>query len=181
MADTMLPKTLILSSYFVLALRPRLMLALVRGIGKQKELLALCFGLRAPLGATLALTILLRRSNVAAPGWNCIRRGGRKMRLDELPRSNNVEDRRSEDGGASFRIPGGRGGLGIGTIIVLGLVGDWLGIDPSVLIGGAEIVTGGGTSQQQSSPGPRDSAQTGAPSDQMGQFVSAVLGSTEAQ
>jgi predicted metalloprotease len=103
------------------------------------------------------------------------------MRLDELPRSDNVEDRRSEEGGASFRIPGGRGGLGIGTIIVLGLVGYWLGIDPSVLIGGAEILTGGGTSQQQSSPAPRDSAQTGAPSDQMGQFVSAVLGSTEAQ
>src|SRR5215813_10271860 len=103
------------------------------------------------------------------------------MRLDQLPRSDNVEDRRSEDTGAGFRIPGGRGGLGIGTIIVLGLVGYWLGIDPSLLIGGAEILTGGGTSQQQSYPGPRDSAQTGAPSDQMGQFVSAVLGSTEAQ
>jgi predicted metalloprotease len=99
------------------------------------------------------------------------------MRLDELPRSENVEDRR----GASFRIPAGRGGLGIGTIVVLALVGYWLGIDPSVLIGGADILTGGGTSQQQSDPGPRDSAQTGAPSDQMGQFVSAVLGSTEAQ
>jgi uncharacterized protein len=103
------------------------------------------------------------------------------MRLDELPRSENVEDRRTADTGASFRIPGGRGGLGIGTIIVLGLVGYWLGIDPSVLIGDAEILTGGGTSQQQSYPRPRDSAQTGAPSDQMGQFVSAVLGSTEAQ
>jgi predicted metalloprotease len=103
------------------------------------------------------------------------------MRLDELPRSEKVEDRRTADTGASFRIPGGRGGLGIGTIIVLGLVGYWLGIDPSVLIGGAEILTGGGTSQQQSYPGPRDSAQTAAPSDQMGQLVSAVLGSTEAQ
>jgi uncharacterized protein len=103
------------------------------------------------------------------------------MRLDELPRSENVEDRRTADTGASFRIPGGRGGLGIGTIIVLGLVGYWLGIDPSVLIGDAEILTGGGTSQQQSYPRARDSAQTGAPSDQMGQFVSAVLGSTEAQ
>ncbi len=106
------------------------------------------------------------------------------MRLDQLPRSDNVEDRRGEDGGAGFRIPGGRGGLGIGTIIVLGLVGYWLGIDPSVLIGGAEILSGGGTSQQQSNPGPRDSAgapDTGAPSDQMGQFVSAVLGGTETQ
>jgi predicted metalloprotease len=101
------------------------------------------------------------------------------MRLDQLPRSDNVEDRRSDDSGASFRIPGGRGGLGIGTIIVLGLVGYWLGIDPSVLIGGAEILTGGGSSQQQSSPG--SARQAGAPSDQMGGFVSAVLGSTEAQ
>jgi uncharacterized protein len=100
------------------------------------------------------------------------------MRLDELPRSENVEDRRGEAGGASFRIPGGRGGLGIGTIVMLALVGYWLGIDPSVLIGGAEILTGGGTSQQQSSPTPREA---GAPSDQMGQFVSAVLGSTEGQ
>jgi len=106
------------------------------------------------------------------------------MRLDQLPRSDNVEDRRGEDGGAGFRIPGGRGGLGIGTIIVLGLVGYWLGIDPSVLIGGAEILTGGGSSQQQTNPAPRDSAgaqDTGAPSDQMGQFVSAVLGGTETQ
>jgi uncharacterized protein len=101
------------------------------------------------------------------------------MRIDELPRSDNVEDRRA-DGGAGLRIPGGRGGLGIGTVIVLGLVGYWLGIDPSLLIGGAEILSGGGSSQQQSAPGPSE-AQTGAPSDQMGQFVSAVLGSTEAQ
>src|SRR5262249_29077277 len=106
------------------------------------------------------------------------------MRLDQLPRSENVEDRRSDAGGAGFRVPGGRGGLGIGTVIVLGLVGYWLGIDPSVLIGGAEILSGGGSSQQQPYPGPRDSAgspQAGAPSDQMGQFVSAVLGGTEAQ
>jgi hypothetical protein len=40
------------------------------------------------------------------------------MRLDELPRSENVEDRRS----ASFRVPGGDGGLGIGTLVVLGVV-----------------------------------------------------------
>ena len=111
------------------------------------------------------------------------------MRLDELPRSDNVEDRRSEDmrPGASFRIPGGRrGGLGIGTIIVLGLIGYWLGIDPRLLIGGAEILSGGDSSQQQTYRGPGDGAgshdtQAGAPSDQMGQFVSAVLGGTEAQ
>jgi len=33
------------------------------------------------------------------------------MRLDQLPRSDNIEDRRGEDGGG-FRIPGGRVGWG---------------------------------------------------------------------
>jgi hypothetical protein len=39
------------------------------------------------------------------------------MRLDELPTSDRIEDRR----GGLNRIPGGRGGIGIGTIVVLGL------------------------------------------------------------
>jgi uncharacterized protein len=103
------------------------------------------------------------------------------MRIDEMPRSDNVEDRRSAEMGGGLRIPGGRGGLGIGTVIVLGLIGYWLGIDPSLLIGGAEILSGG-DSQQESSPGPgAGESRTGAPSDQMGQFVSAVLGGTEVQ
>src|SRR4029077_5101144 len=100
------------------------------------------------------------------------------MRLDQLPRSDNVEDRRGEGGG--FRIPGGRGGMGIGTIVILGLLGWWLGIDPSILIGGADILTGGGRSQQQQQQESQET-RTGAPSDQMAQFVSAVLGGTEAQ
>jgi predicted metalloprotease len=101
------------------------------------------------------------------------------MRLDQLPRSDNVEDRRGEGGG--FRIPGGRGGMGIGTIVILGLLGWWLGIDPSILIGGADILTGGGRSQQQQQQQESQETRTGAPSDQMAQFVSAVLGGTEAQ
>jgi predicted metalloprotease len=108
------------------------------------------------------------------------------MRLDQLPRSDNVEDRRGERSGGRLRIPGRRGGLGIGAIIVLGLIGYWLGIDPRLLIGGAEIFSGSGGSQQQPYPGSPDGAgsrdvRAGAPSDQMGQFVSAVLGGTEAQ
>src|SRR5215475_469321 len=97
------------------------------------------------------------------------------MRLDQLPRSENVEDRRGQGGG--FRVPGGRGGLGIGTVVVLGLLAWALGVDPRVLIDGAEIFSGGDRSQQQSS----EQTRAGAPSDQAGQFVSAVLGSTEAQ
>src|SRR5215831_1875563 len=100
------------------------------------------------------------------------------MRLDELPRSDNVEDRRG-DGSGSFPM-GRTGGIGIGTIILLGLIGWALGINPLYLIGGAEILSGLGGSQQQSQPVPGD-AKTEAPPDQMGEFVSAVLGSTEAQ
>ncbi len=37
----------------------------------------------------------------------------------------------------------GGGGLGIGTIIVLGLISYAFGIDPRILIGGAEVLTGG--------------------------------------
>ena len=102
------------------------------------------------------------------------------MRLDEMPSSDNIEDRRGAGGG--FRVPGGgRGGLGIGTVVVLGLLGYALGIDPRLLIGGAEILSGGGSSQQQSYPGSGGEAKTGAPSDQVGEFVSKVLGGTEAQ
>ncbi len=70
------------------------------------------------------------------------------------------------------------GGLGIGTVIVLGLIGWALGIDPRVLIGGAEILTGGGPSYQ-SPASPQPNARTGTPDDQMGQFVAALLGETE--
>ena len=113
------------------------------------------------------------------------------MRLDDLPSSENVEDRRSQGSGyapGGFGMPGVRGGLGIGTIVVLGLIGWALGIDPRLLIGGAEILSGGGSSYQQPYPGSErgsppssEAARTGAPSDQMGRFVALVLGSTEVQ
>ena len=100
------------------------------------------------------------------------------MRLDELPRSDKVEDRRAAgSGGISM---GRAGGMGIGTIVLLGIVGWALGINPMYLIGGAEVLSGLGGSQQQPQPAPGN-AKTEAPSDQMGEFVSAVLGSTEVQ
>jgi uncharacterized protein len=97
------------------------------------------------------------------------------MRVDELPKSDRIEDRR---GGLSG-VPGGRGGIGIGTVVVLGLIGWAFGIDPRLLIGGAELISKSGQTQQQTDAGA--ATPTGAPSDEMGQFVSAVLGSTEAQ
>jgi uncharacterized protein len=97
------------------------------------------------------------------------------MRIYELPKSDRIEDRR---GGLSG-IPGGRGGIGIGTIVILGLIGWAVGIDPRILIEGAETISGNDQAQQQSDAG--STTGTGAPSDAMGEFVSAVLGSTEAQ
>jgi uncharacterized protein len=92
------------------------------------------------------------------------------MKWQDFGRSANVEDRRGAGGMA------GKGGLGIGTVVVLGLLGWALGIDPRLLIGGAEMVNsmrqGGQTNTMQ--PG-----QTGTPSDDMGQFVAAVLAANE--
>ncbi len=98
------------------------------------------------------------------------------MRWDDFRRSDNVEDDREASASrGGFGMPGGAGGLGIGTIIILGLIGWALGIDPSVLINGAQILNGGGA--QQSEPAPQ--VNSGTPTDATGQFVAAVLGSTE--
>src|SRR5438876_2219690 len=98
------------------------------------------------------------------------------MRYDDLRESGNVEDRREEGGGGGGGFPIGRGGgLSIGTIVVLGLVGWALGIDPSLLIGGAEIFT----REQPQVTAPPPPRKTGAPTDDMGRFVSRILGSTE--
>ena len=95
------------------------------------------------------------------------------MRWDQLPRSDNVEDQR---GAGPRGLPTGRaGGIGIRTLLVLVVIGWALGINPLEIL--SQL---GGGSQEQSQPAPKD-AQTQAPSDQMGQFVSAVLGSTEDQ
>src|SRR6202030_4639925 len=103
------------------------------------------------------------------------------MRLDDLPDSGNIEDRRQEGGGGfggGFGgLPGGRGGLGIVTVVVLGLVGWALGIDPRLLIGGAELVSGGGSPIETQAP--VRNRPTGVPQDEMGREVSKILGSTE--
>jgi predicted metalloprotease len=92
------------------------------------------------------------------------------MRDDDLRASSNVDDRRGQGGG----FPGGRGGLGIGTIVILTLLGWLFGINPAVLINGAQMVTGGGSSVSQQSSG-----RSGAPDDKQGIFVAKVLGETE--
>src|SRR5277367_4014368 len=101
------------------------------------------------------------------------------MRTDDFRPSDNVEDDRevSAGRGGGFSMPGGAGGVGIGTIIILGLIGWALGIDPSVLINGAQILSGGASPSQQTSPAPPVTA--GTPDDPTGKFVALVLGDTE--
>jgi uncharacterized protein len=103
------------------------------------------------------------------------------MRLDESEQSDNIEDRRGESGGfggGGFGMPMG-GGLGIGALIILGLIGWVLGIDPRILIGGAEILSGGHHTQYQQPSQPSQARQTGRPSDDMGRFVGTILGNLE--
>ena len=85
----------------------------------------------------------------------------------EGPGSSNVEDRR----GQRF---GGRGliGGGIGTVVLV-VIGMFLGIDPRVILGLADTV------QQVQAPAEAPAGKVGAPADEMGRFVSVVLGDTE--
>src|SRR3954453_5312306 len=81
---------------------------------------------------------LARTRAVLAACWRM------RMEDDDLRASSNVEDRR----GMGMSVGRG-GGLGIGAIAILGLIGWALGINPAVLIGGAEMVAGGGQQTQQ--------------------------------
>jgi uncharacterized protein len=82
------------------------------------------------------------------------------MELGNQRASGNVEDRRG------MGMVGG--GLGVGGIVIA-IVAYFLGFDPGTALNVAQQVT---APEQRSAP-------TGTPSDQMGQFVAKVLGSTE--
>jgi predicted metalloprotease len=105
------------------------------------------------------------------------------MRWEDLPESQNVEDRRGEEGGGGFGrggggfggIPGGAGGLSIGTILVLGLIGYATGIDPRMLIGFADQYS----RQQPHIQQPQPNRPGASPKDESGRFVSRILASTE--
>jgi uncharacterized protein len=99
------------------------------------------------------------------------------MRTDDFRPSDNVEDDRAASASRGGGFPGGRGGLGIGTVIVIGLISWYFGIDPSVLLNGAQILSGGGPTTQQPAQVPPVTA--GTPNDPTGRFVALVLGDTE--
>jgi uncharacterized protein len=87
------------------------------------------------------------------------------MRWDDLRQSSNVEDVRGSTGGGGTGL---RFGVG-GTLLAL-LASYFFGIDPRVILGLMNAVP-----NQTSAP----TAQIGAPQDQQGRFISAVLGETE--
>jgi predicted metalloprotease len=87
------------------------------------------------------------------------------MQLGDQRASSNVEDRRG------MGMVGG--GLGIGGIVIA-LIAYFLGVDPGVVTEVAQQVAPERTGGQESSEVPR-----GTPSDETGQFVAKVLGSTE--
>src|SRR5215475_2102870 len=97
------------------------------------------------------------------------------MRTDDFRESDNVEDDRQLSAGRGGGLPGGAGGLGIGTVIIIGLISWYFGIDPSVLLNGAQMLQGGGTQQSDQAP----PMQSGVPQDATGRFVVLVLGDTE--
>jgi predicted metalloprotease len=108
------------------------------------------------------------------------------MRWEDLPESQNVEDRRGEEGGGGGfgrgggGFPGGAGGLSIGTILVLGLIGYATGIDPSLLIGVADQFSRQQPRVEQAQPGSKPGSKPGAsPTDESGRFVTRILASTE--
>jgi uncharacterized protein len=88
------------------------------------------------------------------------------MKWERFRRSSNVEDRRGMSGGGKGLIGGGIGG------IVLLLIAMYFGVDPQLLMQGAQVLDNSGSAGQQ---GP--ALQQGQ--DPQADLVAAVLGDTE--
>ena len=92
------------------------------------------------------------------------------MRIEGQRESDNVEDRR---GMGPARI-GGRGSLGIGTIVLALAVSYFTGADPMTVL---NLLTGVQSMTEVSAPS--EQGPVGAPNDQLGKFASIVLADTE--
>ena len=122
------------------------------------------------------------------------------MRLDDERPSENIEDRRGMGGGIGFpfprrggiggmggprmRIPlgGRRGGMGLGTIVLLLVVAYFMGINPLSLIfggGGGLPLPGGQVAQAPAPSSGYTGGQRTAMNDREKLFVAKVLGTTE--
>jgi predicted metalloprotease len=90
------------------------------------------------------------------------------MEWENTPQSSNIEDRRGQGGGMGR----GAGGLGIGAILIVLAISYFTGINPAILLGGAQIVAGGGSNAPPPSNAP-------PANDRMTNLVRHVLGETE--
>ena len=88
------------------------------------------------------------------------------MKLDESPRSDNVEDQRGSGMGRGA-------GIGIGTIVIV-VIGYFMGVNPATLLS----LLNGGDPQAVTSPAQAPAAPD--PNDPQVDFVRAILGDTEA-
>ena len=93
------------------------------------------------------------------------------MDWQNLPSSNNVEDRRGSSGGGGGLGIGG-GAIGGGAALIIALLGWFFGIDTS-------SITGGGQTPQPQVRSSQQPQTQGGTADQSRQFVSKILGSTE--
>ena len=91
------------------------------------------------------------------------------MRIEDQRESENIEDRR---GMGPARI--GRGGLGIGTIVLALGISYFTGVNPLTIL---NLLTGVQSMTETSAPS--KSGPVGAPQDQLGRFASVVLADTE--
>jgi predicted metalloprotease len=95
------------------------------------------------------------------------------MRIEDQRESDNIEDRR---GMGPARL-GGRGGLGIGTIVLVLAVSYFTGANPLTVF---NMITGvQGVTETMAPSAPSESGPVGAPKDQLGKFASVVLADTE--
>ena len=105
------------------------------------------------------------------------------MRWDDFRQSENVEDRTGDGplAGPGFPLPTGGSGMGLGTIIILGLIAWAVGIDPRVILSGIEMTQGSGPTggYERQMPNQAPVRKKGPPTDELGRFVAGVLGSTE--
>lgn len=91
------------------------------------------------------------------------------MRWQGRKQSNNIEDRRGSSGG----FPGGKGGMGIGGIIIV-LIGYFVfGVDLTGVVGGGNVA------QQQVSTQQQAPVQQSGQEAQLRELAGVVLGSTE--
>jgi len=97
------------------------------------------------------------------------------MEWENTPVSSNVEDRRGDSGGGGGSF-GGTGGLGIAGVLIVLAISYFTGINPAILMSGAQIATGG--QHQSAYNAPASGAATHA-DDRSVDLVRHILGETE--